>query len=110
MNPMRVNLGGEGEIPGVLNQQGRWVVDPSYSSSTSQTLAQMVNAGHQFLIADNVSIPLPDSCCDEVITNNVPPPDTMTWLGPSVQTGEVHRILKSGGRWVHNGVVRFTKP
>jgi hypothetical protein len=25
MSPYRINLGGEGEVRGVLNQQGRWV-------------------------------------------------------------------------------------
>jgi hypothetical protein len=111
MKPMRVNLGGEGEVSGVLNQQGRWVVRPGFRSSAgSQTFRQLVDAGHQFLICDNASIALPDESVDEVITNNIPPVDSWTWLGPTVQTSEIRRILKSGWRWVHNGVVRFTKP
>ncbi len=111
MSPFRVNLGGEGEVPGVLNQQGRWVFGPHYHSSQgSLTFAQMVAAGHDFLIADNTSIPLPDACCDEVITNNVPPVDSHTHLGPTVQTSEIRRILKSGGQWIDDGVVRYVKP
>jgi hypothetical protein len=107
----RINLGGEGEEPGVLNQQGRWVVWPSYGSSrTGETLRQMVDAGHQFLIADNVNLPLPDASFDEVITNNIPPVDSLTHLGPTVQTSEIRRILKSGGQWVHDGVVQWVKP
>src|SRR5262245_30747780 len=104
--PYRVNLGGEGEVPSTLNQQGRWAVRRGYrSSSTRETLRQMVNAGHDFLIADNAHLPLPDDSFDEVITNNIPPVDWVTWLGPTVQTNEIWRILKTGGRWIHNGVV-----
>jgi hypothetical protein len=109
--PFRVNLGGEGEVPGVLNQQGRWVVQPGWRSSrANQTFVDLVRAGHQFLIADNIALPLPDDSVDEVITNNIPPVDSMTWLGPTVQTSEISRILKSGGIWIHNGFLRHTKP
>ena len=109
--PFRVNLGGEGEVAGVLNQQGRWAVLPGFRSShAGLTLRQLIHAGYDFLIADNLNLPLPDASYDEVITNNIPPPDTVTHLGPSVQSAEIQRILRSGGRWVHNGVVRYTKP
>jgi hypothetical protein len=110
--PFRINLGGEGEVPDVLNQQGRWVIlQPGWrSSQTGQTFDDLVRAGHDFLIADNVRLPLPDNVCDEAITNNIPPVDSLTWLGPTVQTSEIRRILKVGGRWVHNGVIRFVKP
>ncbi len=111
MRPMRINLGGEGEVPGALNQQGRWVVRPGWKSSqAAQSLRDLVLAGNDFLIADNTQLPLPDDSCDEVFTNNTPPEDTATWLGPTIQTSEVRRILKSGGRWIHNGALRFTKP
>jgi hypothetical protein len=110
--PFRINLGGEGEVSGVLNQQGRWVVlSPGWRSSrTGETFEELVRAGHDFLIADNMSIPLPDNVADEVITNNIPPVDSVTWLGPTVQSSEIRRILKAGGRWIHNGSVRFLKP
>ncbi len=108
----RINLGGEGEVPGVLNQQGRWVVLLSSwrSSQTGETFADLVRLGHDFLIADNVRLSLPDDAFDEVITNNIPPVDFQTWLGPTVRTSEIRRILKVGGRWVHNGVIRSLKP
>jgi hypothetical protein len=108
----RINLGGEGEVPGVLNQQGRWVILlPGWrASATGQTLEDLVRAGHTFLICDNTALDVPDDSCDEVITNNIPPVDSVTFLGPTVQTSEIRRILKSGGRWLHNGVVLFTKP
>jgi hypothetical protein len=108
----RINLGGEGEVPGVLNQQGRWVVvQPGWrSSQANQSFEDLVRAGHQFLIADNISLPLPDDSFDQVLTNNLPPVDSVTWLGPTVQTSEIRRILKSGGQWIDNGMVRYTKP
>jgi hypothetical protein len=108
----RVNLGGEGEVPGVLNQQGRWIVLlPGWrSSQRGETFEDLVRAGHDFLIADNLRLLLPDGIVDEVITNNIPPVDSATWLGPTVQSNEIQRILKSGGQWVHNGIVRYIKP
>jgi hypothetical protein len=110
--PFRINLGGEGEVLGVLNQQGRWIVMLSgwRSSQTGQTFEELVRAGHDFLIADNTALPLPADVVDEVITNNIPPVDSVTWLGPTVQGSEIRRILKSGGRWIHNGIVRYIKP
>jgi hypothetical protein len=109
--PFRVNLGGEGEVPGVLNQQGRWVVLHAgwRSSQMGQTFADLVRAGHEFLICDNTQLPLPDGCCDEVITNSVPI-DWTTPFAPGVQTSEVQRILKPGGVWVHDGTIRWAKP
>lgn len=108
----RINLGGEGEVSGVLNQQGRWVVLlPGWQSSQmGQTFEDLVRAGHDFLTADNIALPLPAEIVDEVITNNIPPVDSVTWLGPTVQSSEIRRILKRGGQWIHNGVVRFIKP
>jgi hypothetical protein len=95
--PYRVNLGGEGEVPGVLNQQGSWVLQPGWASSRGgQSLRQLAAAGDEFLICDNLTVPLPDGCADGVLTNSVPV-DVMTWLGPAVQSSEVPRILKSGG-------------
>ncbi len=110
--PFRINLGGEGEVSRVLNQQGRWIVLLSgwRSSQSGQTFEDLVQSGHDFLIADNMTLPLPDNIADEVITNNIPPVDSVTWLGPTVQSREIRRILKSGGRWIHNGVLRFLKP
>jgi hypothetical protein len=109
--PWRINLGGEGEVAGVLNQQGPWALGPSYrASATGQTLAAMVGAGHQFLISENIGLLIPDGSFDEVITNNIPPVDSVSFLGPTVQTAEIRRILKSGGRWFHDGAILYTKP
>ena len=108
--PYRVNLGGDGETAGALNQQGPWALQPGWASSrTGQTLDQLASVGHEFLICDNLTIPLPDGCVDEVLTNSVPV-DTTTWLGPGVQSSEIRRILKSGGVWNFNGHPHYTKP
>jgi hypothetical protein len=108
---LRVNLGGEGEIPGVLNQNGPWIVEPGWVSSHKRlSLWELVSAGHQFLICENLNLPIPDDSVDVVITNSIPKVDRVTHLGPTVQTSEIRRILKAGGRWVHNGRRRYTKP
>ena len=46
-----VNLGGEGEIPGVINQQGPWAVfDPRWRSSRDgKASSQLVAADYVFL-------------------------------------------------------------
>ncbi|MCU0704794.1 MAG: hypothetical protein MUF18_12520 [Fimbriiglobus sp.] len=105
-----VNLGGEGEVQGALNQQGPWVLGPGWvSSQTGRTLAELYADGHRFLICPNNVIALPDACVDEVVTNSVPI-DVNTWLGPGVQSSEIRRILKVGGKWYHDGNIRWTKP
>jgi hypothetical protein len=111
MSPFRINLGGEGEEPGALNQQGPWVIlRPLWRSSRSGiTFSDLVAAGHDFLICPNTAIPLGDGSVDEVITNGVPV-DVVSLFGPGVQSSEVRRILKPGGSWIHDGSVVWTKP
>jgi len=107
---LRINLGGEGEIPGVINQQGPWALDPSWRSSRDgKTLLELVNDGHVFLIAPNDPLPFPDNSVDLVYTESVPI-DRTTWLGPGVQSAEIKRILKPSGPWIDTGVVVWTKP
>ena len=111
MSPFRVNLGGEGEVTGVLNQQEAWVLMSTWRSSGSgETLEGLGTAGDDFLICTNLAIALADSCVDEVITNNLPPCDDVTFMGPTVQTSEIQRILQSGGLWTDNGRTRYVKP
>ena len=108
---LRVNLGGEGEVPGVINQQGPWVVlDPNwFSSRAGRPFAALVADGHVFLIAPNDALPFPDGSVDEVITNSVPL-DTVTPLGPGVQSSEIRRILKPGGCWIMDTQLKYVKP
>jgi hypothetical protein len=94
----RINLGGEGEILDVINQQCSWVLSTSWRTSQGGwTLGRLVNQGNPVLIAENTALPFPDDVMDEVFTNSVPI-DQVTHLGPGVQSIEIQRILKSGGR------------
>jgi ubiquinone/menaquinone biosynthesis C-methylase UbiE len=97
-----VNLGGEGEIPGFLNQQSPWALSPNWFATTSRTLAELQAAGHQFVYCPNDHLVFADDSIDFVYTNSVPL-DLSTHLGPGVQSSEIERILKSGGilgsRW-----------
>jgi len=105
-----VNLGGEGEVPGSLNQQSGWVLTPAWlSSQGGQSLADLVTAGATFVICPNDAIALPDGCVDRVDTNSVPI-DMRTWLGVGVQSSEIRRIPKAGGQWFRDGVLAWTKP
>lgn len=105
-----LNLGGEGEISGVINQQGPWAVGPSYKRSVDgKSFADVVAEGHVFLICPNDAIPFPDGTVDQVYTNGVPV-DQLSTYGPGVQSSEIQRILKSGGEWVRDGAVHYTKP
>jgi SAM-dependent methyltransferase len=105
-----VNLGGEGEIPGVINQQGPWILSPNwFCSRDGRTFPQLVNDGHVFLICPNIPLPFPDGTFDVVYTNGVPL-DMLTPRGPGVQSSEIRRILKSGGQWIKDGNLEWTKP
>ena len=105
-----INLGGEGEVPNVVNQQRAAALSSTWASSvTGDTLEQLAQKGHDFLICDNTSLPINDDSVEFVITNSVPI-DTITLGQPGVQSSEIRRILSSGGQWVHDGKVRFTKP
>src|SRR2546423_190310 len=102
--PVRVNLGGEGEIPGVLNQQGPWALLPSwFSARGGKTLRELMADGHFFIICPNTNLPFADDTLDIVDTNYVPL-DFSTRFGPGVQRSEIRRILKPGGCWIKDNV------
>jgi len=104
-----INLGGEGEAAGIINQQRPAALSPTWGAAlTGLSLADLAGQGHDFLICPNTRLPINDDSMDQVITNSVP---IAFVLGePGVQSSEVLRILKPGGQWVHDGVVRYTKP
>jgi hypothetical protein len=107
---VRVNLGGEGEVPGILNQQGPWALLPSWRSADgTKTLADLLADGHRFVISSNLHLPFANNSVDVVYTNSVPI-DHMSLHGPGVQSSEVRRILKSGGVWINDGNVYYVKP
>ena len=50
---LALNLGGEGEIPGVINQQGPWALSPNWRSSRAgKTLQELVADGHVFRVEE----------------------------------------------------------
>ena len=105
-----INLGGEGELPGVINQQGPWVLLPSWHSSLEgKTFQDLVADWHIFLICSNLALPFPDGSVDLVYTNGVPI-DMNSTYGPRVQSAEIKRILKSGGVEIRDGLLFYTKP
>jgi hypothetical protein len=105
-----VNLGGEGEVAGCINQQGPWVIlDANWRGAYGQRFADLVQSGHTFLICPNDALAFPDGTVDVVITNHVSI-DINTQLGRGVLSSEIQRILKAGGIWIHNGVLHYTKP
>jgi hypothetical protein len=108
---LAINLGGEGEIPSVINQQGHWVItSPSwFASRTGETFPQLVAKGDAYFICSNLALPFPDNSVDVVYTNGVPI-DATSMLGPGVQSSEIKRILKPGGQWIKDGNVEWTKP
>jgi hypothetical protein len=113
LHPLSVNLVGEGEIPGVPNQQPPWALHPSWQSTTvdnpGKTIRELEAEGHTFVIAPNESLPFADDSIDVVYSNSAPV-DKVTHKGPGVQSSEIQRILKSGGVWIRDGVVWYRKP
>jgi hypothetical protein len=105
----RLNLGGEGEIADVINQQPECVPSAQHWITVGAHLAPLIAAGEPFLFCRNTDLPFPDGSVDYVFSNSVPV-DTNTWLGPGIQSTEVHRILRVGGEWEHDGVLVYTKP
>ena len=108
-----VNLGGEGEVLGVINQQPPWALSPGWRSTTignrGKTIRELEAEGHQFVIAPNDALPFADESIDVVYTNSVPI-DVTTWRGLGVQSSEIRRILKPGGIWIKNRRVHYRKP
>jgi len=106
----KINLGGEGEEPSILNQQRRAVLDPGWRGCRKgDTLEQLASQGHDFLICPNTALCIADDSVDLVVTNSVRI-DGLVLGEPTVQSSEIRRILASGGEWVHDGVARYTKP
>jgi len=124
MHPTKpVNIGGEGEVPGALNLQGRWALGRTYGRAqptrkgepAGQNLAGMIAEGHEFVIynARTGKLPFADSSVPKVYTNTIPidtPPGGAFGGAPGVTSSEISRVLRPGGRWIKDGVVFFTKP
>jgi hypothetical protein len=108
-----VNLGGEGEVAGVINQNLKVILDDGFvvSRGTGESLADLQKAGHTFVVSQNEFLPFASNSVDEVITNGVPLAQKGEgFLGPGIQPSEVQRILQSGGKWIDNGKTIYIKP
>lgn len=106
---LNLNLGGEGETPGCINQQPHWADLCNSVSRSAQPIRDLLRLGEAFLFCENTRLPFPDKTVDRVVTNGVPI-DRTTWLGPGIQSTEIKRILKTGAVWVHDGVLAYTQP
>jgi hypothetical protein len=105
-----INLGGEGEVPAVVNQQRPTALSATWRSCQAGIgLEQLTQAGNDFLICPNTQLPINDDSLDLVITNSVPI-DRVVLGEPGIQSSEIRRILATGGQWMHDGAVRYTKP
>ncbi|MFO0926560.1 MAG: class I SAM-dependent methyltransferase [Gemmataceae bacterium] len=105
-----INLGGEGEVPGVVNQQRAAALSSSWASCVrGEPVERLARAGHDFLICDNTRLPLADASVSLVLTNSVPI-DIVVLGEPGVQSSEIRRILAPGGQWIHDGTLRYTRP
>lgn len=107
---LRLNLGGEGEEPDCINQQPVWVDLTLIISRTGKPLNSLLSNAIPLLFCDNNLLPFPDLSDDEVITNNVPIDQGTNWIGPTISSTEIRRVLKSGGKWFDNGILVHTKP
>jgi hypothetical protein len=97
---LRLNLGGEGEEPDCINQQPPWVDLSMPISRTAQPLRTLTQA----------ALPFPDFTVDEIVTNSVPVDLGTTWLGPTLDSNEIKRVLRKGGAWYHDGVLVHRRP
>lgn len=106
---LRLNLGGEGEALGYINQQPHWADLCSAVSRSGQPLRDLLRLGEVCLFCQNIRLPFPDATVDQIVTNGVPI-DRNTWLGPGIQSTEIKRALKKGATWIHDGILAYTKP
>ena len=107
VSPVVINVGGEGEVPGAVNVNGKWLGDPAWRSARegNPSLRELKDEGHIFVLADMDSLPFGDASVDVVYTNNVCI-DAVAFLGPCPTSAEIHRILKPSGVWIHDGEVQ----
>jgi hypothetical protein len=106
---LRLNLGGEGEEPNCINQQPPWTDLSSIISRNGQPLRTLTQVGVPLLFCDHTQLPFPELTIDNVVTNGVPVDIGNTWLGPSIPSAEIKRVLKHGGTWHHDGILVHTK-
>lgn len=106
-----INLGGEGEEPGVRNQQPDWVpTDPHWRSQRNKMWPQFATRVPDVDYVPNDPLPYADSTFDVVRTNSAPVDRPGPTGKPGLKRSEIKRILKPGGKWVRDGLVEWVKP
>ncbi len=102
MQRSEVNLGGEGEEPGVRNQQPEWVpTDPSWRSQRNEPWPQFAARVPDVDYVPNDLSAYPAESFDVVYTCSVPIDCPGVRGRPGLKSSDIKRILKSGGRWVN---------
>ena len=109
---LRLNLGGEGEEPDCINQQPPWVDHGNLTFAAPGNRPADAHARRHpvHLFCENTALPLPGSTVDEIVTNGVPVDQGRTWLGPTLDSNEIKRVLNRGGAWYHDGILVYRKP
>lgn len=99
--PIRVNLGGEGEVARAINVQPARI---GGNVDTAVENAQRVAAQSRqpVVMAEGNRLPFRTGSVDEVWTNNVPVGKGGGYFGPSFDPDEIFRILRPGGSWLGN--------
>ncbi|HEX5136850.1 MAG TPA: hypothetical protein VFY93_07760, partial [Planctomycetota bacterium] len=111
VRPPAINLAGEGEIPGVVNQNIKIIMDPAWRTSRGGLTLSEVRAlsyNPKFVVSANERLPFRSDYFQTVYTNSAPI-DKTTIFGPGVVPSEVIRVLRPGGQWIVDGQVYFTK-
>jgi hypothetical protein len=101
-----INLGGEGEVAGVLNQQPAAAAGPHWKSVSAQSLHELIQSGCDFLLCPNDALALPNGCADVVHTNNVPI-DRPSILGDSAYLEVRWRLDSRRGSVLHEAMNTF---
>jgi hypothetical protein len=105
-NNALINLGGEGESPGYVNQNYPGVRAPNYRvARTGQTLHDLINylrgRSEYLVISSNERLPFRSECACEVRTigTTVDKIDLLSKL-PGIQSREAMQLIAPGGRYV----------
>ncbi len=73
--PTVVNLGGEGKVPGAINQQPPNALSPAWGASRTEvagkSLGELQATGDPYVVAENTALPFRSGSVDQVITNSV---------------------------------------
>lgn len=94
---LRLNLGGEGEVPGCIQVNLRHVLDAGDRFIASRNGDPIgikgILKGGPLVICDSDQLPFLPEVFDEIYANGVPI-DTHTWLGPGYSSKEICRVCR----------------